>query len=385
MKPLEQLPPQKAAVAAAHVRIYRRIATLFIVLTAGTVALALYVVFAHATVVVLSEQEEVRSEFIVDIARQPTEGEISGDVSETTGELTQKFPSTSLVKVDAHAGGLVRISSTLVRPQTLVATTRLLTPDNILFRIKKTVVVPAQGSVEVEAFADEAGTKGDVGMTTFTIPGLLPGTREKFRAETVEPMSGGIKDVRMVTKSDVEGALEVLKEKLGSELLDKLRRQAEDNGFDGKGEISSVSVASSSTDVPVGSEAAEFSATVKLAASALFYDEEQFRRLLEAHIKEMVPFDRQFVRVEDAATKISVEKTDTAAGRGNLRVAALGVTVLSSTAPVLDPAKIAGVSVDAAVGYLEKLDGVSSASVKVSPFWSGRLPDIAENIKVEVR
>ena len=82
---------------------------------------------------------------------------------------------------------------------------------------------------------------------------------------------------------------------------------------------------------------------------------------------------------------MTVEKTDPASGRANLRVLAKGLSIMSLEAPALDPAKLAGVTVEAARGYLEKIDGVASASVKVSPFWAGRLPNIAEHIKVEVR
>ncbi|MFA6604219.1 MAG: hypothetical protein WCT10_05305, partial [Patescibacteria group bacterium] len=163
MKLIQPVPDQQAAIAAAHVNLYRRIATVFVVLTIGTIGLALYVIFARATVVILSRQEPVKSEFIVDVAREPAPGDVAGDVLEATETLTQSFPSTSLVKMDAHATAFVRISSSLGRAQTLVATTRLLTPAGVLFRIKKTVLVPAQGSVEVEAYADAAGLGGEVG------------------------------------------------------------------------------------------------------------------------------------------------------------------------------------------------------------------------------
>ncbi|MFA6604245.1 MAG: hypothetical protein WCT10_05450, partial [Patescibacteria group bacterium] len=223
------------------------------------------------------------------------------------------------------------------------------------------------------------------GMTTFTIPGLLPGTREKFSAETVAPPTGGIKDVRAVTKSDVESATQVLKDKLSNELLGRLRTQAKEGGFAGQGEISSVELLAASTDVPVGSESPEFALTVRVQAQAFFYDSGELGKLIEARLRENVPFDRKFVRVEEAATKLTIEKTDLDARSGNLRVAATGAAILSPDAPQLDPGKIAGVSSEAAIGYLEKLDGVSSASVKISPFWSSRLPDIAENIRIEVR
>lgn len=368
-----------------HLALYRRIATVFLVLTMGTIGLVLYVVLSRATVVILSRQEEVKLDTVIDIARQPIEGEISGEVIELSDELTQSFPSTSVVKVDVPATGRVVIKSTLSRAQTLVATTRLATADGVLFRIRKTVLVPANGSVEVDVYADQVGPGGDIGAATFTIPGLLPENRKYFTVETVTPLGGGVKDVRMVTKGDVAGAAEVVRDKLSREMTAKLITKAREGGAAVSGAILATEVLNQMTDESIGSEASEFDLTLRLKVTGVFYDEAQFQKQIAARLKELVPFDRKFQRVEEQATVVTVEKTDPASGRANLRVAAKGLSIMSPDAPALDPAKLSGVTVEAARSYLEKIDGVASASVKVSPFWSGRLPNIAEHIKVEVR
>jgi len=389
--PLRMPPPRPAAAsgrqppAQTHLALYRRIATAFLVLTVATVLLVVYVVLSRGTVVVLSRQDEVKLDSVIDVSRQPIEGEIPGDVLEMSEEASQKFPSTSVVKVEAPAEGRVRIRTSLGRAQTLVATTRLLTPDDKLFRLKETVIVPADGWVEADVFSDVNGAAGEIGPTTFTIPGLMPDTRKHFTVESVTPMAGGVKDIHLVTQSDVAGATEVLKERLTRELTDKLRQKAVADGAKISGEMITVDVQSQLADPAVGAEAAEFSLALKLKVTGIFYEKSQLDRQIAAKIKDLVPFDRELQRVEDKATTLTVEKIDTGLGRANLRVSAKGVSVLSPEAPSLDPAKLTGVTVDAAKSYLEKLDGVSSASVKVSPFWSGRLPNIADHIKVEVR
>jgi len=376
---------KQPALPATHVALFRRIATLFLALTLGTIALVLYVVLSRATVVVLSRQDEVTLDTVIDVSRQPIAGEISGEVIELTDELTQKFPSTSVVKVDVPATGRVAVKSTLPRAQTLVATTRLAAADGRLFRIKKTVVVPASGSVEVDVFADQVGAGGEIGDASFTIPGLLPENRKYFTVATVSPIGGGVKDVRMVTKEDVASAAEVVKDKLTRDLTDRLMLKAKEGGTASSGAIISAEILNQLTDEPIGSEAAEFSLTMKLKLSGVFYDNAAFQKVVTAKLKELVPFDRRFQRVEDQATKVTVEKTDPASGEANLRVAAAGLSILSPEAAALDPAKLTGVTVDAARGYLEKIEGVSSASVKVSPFWASRLPNIVDHIRVEVR
>lgn len=383
--PPKMPPPQQPVPGQRSVSVYRRIAATFLALTAGVVALVAYIVFARAEVVVMSNQEEVTANFIVDVARKPVDSEVKGDVFEATETLTQTFPSASLVTVDTHAEGKVKITSTLFRAQTLIATTRLLTPDGVLFRIKKTVVVPANGSVEVEAFADESGPTGDVGMATFTIPGLNPDTRRFFKVETVGPMLGAKKEVRMVTKQDVDAAGEVLTEKLTATLTEALRSKAKDAGAPVDGELITIEKTAQVADVPVGSEAPEFAVTVTARATGAFYDRAAFDARVKTSLVERIPVDRDLALVDEASVTREIEKKDLVAGRVNLHVAAKGKSVLSAKSAALDPAKLTNITTESAKQYLERIDGVSSASVRARPFWTHRMPNVASHITIEVR
>jgi hypothetical protein len=386
MSPAAQNPQAGARPAPQpSIALYRRIVTVFLVLTAGVVALVAYVVLSRATVVVLSKQEDAKADFVLDVAAKATAGEVPGVVAQFSDTLVQTFPATSVVKVDTPSTGRVKITSSLFRAQTLVATTRLLTSDGVLFRIKKTVSVPAGGSVEVDAFADQPGATGDVGNVTFTIPGLNPDAQKHFKTETVEPMQGGVKEVRMVTKDDVDAAESVLRQKLETSLAERLRGKAKEAGGSMSGELITYEVSKRLTDVPVGEEAAEFTLTLTLQATGVMYDESKFSDIVRAKLRERLPFDRSLLSVEAASVTKDVEKVDLIAGRANLRVTAAGTSVLSPESPALSRDKIVGVTVDAAKTYLERVDGVASASVKVSPFWIGRLPNVADHITVEVR
>ena len=65
-----------------------------------------------------------------------------------------------------------------------MATTRLLTPDNILFRIKKGITVPANGEIEVNIYPDDENFKDIVKPTKFTIPGLSEKLQKIIYAES---------------------------------------------------------------------------------------------------------------------------------------------------------------------------------------------------------
>ncbi len=367
------------------IALYRRIVTVFLVLTVLVAVMVAYVVLSRAYVVVLSKQEAASADFIIDVAAKPSSGEVSGQVLQAEDSLTSTFPSTSVVKIDVPAEGKVKISSTLFRPQTLIATTRLLTPDGVLFRLKKTVVIPADGSVTADVFADKPGITGAVGDAAFTIPGLNSETSRFFAVTTAAPIDGGVKDQHMLTKEDVDAAAETLAAKLKGSLVDTLRQKAKDTGLKSAGEFVTYDTVKKSADVPVGDEGTQFSLTLDLKATGVFYDVKAFADLVKSNITEHLPYGRGLLSIEEGSMTTDVEKIDLVANRANLHVTAKGITVLSSDSPALRKEMLLGVTVDAAKKYLERIDGVSSASVRVMPFWIGRLPNVPEHISIEVR
>lgn len=383
----QQTAPRSASLVPAtpHIALYRRLATVFIILTVIIVGFALVVVFSRATVVILSKQEPVEVEFILDIARAPDGGELLGGVVTGEGELSRTFPAVSIAKMEVPATGTARISSTLPRPQTLIATTRLQAEDGRLYRMRDTVTVPASGSVEVGIYADRSGKAMEADSAVFTIPGLQADTRRFFSAATVGPISGGEREIRSVTKSDIEAAVAVLRSELEQEIAGRLRQQARDDELPTSGESLWFDVVDETADKPVGTEADEFKLTLKLEATAVYYDRDQLGRLVAGRALEMTPFGRKLSEIDDKGTKLEVEKIDLPGGRASARVTAVGQTALSPDSPALDVAKVAGVKAAAAEEYFKQVSGVASASVRIRPFWLTRLPNIAENISIEVR
>jgi hypothetical protein len=108
---------------------------------------------------------------------------------------------TGQAEVQNKASGTVVIFNTTSASQKLVATTRLETPEGLIFHINSAVTVPAQktvagvvtpGSVSVVATADAAGDEYNVGLKDFTIPGFKDTSKyENITAKSKTPMAGG--------------------------------------------------------------------------------------------------------------------------------------------------------------------------------------------------
>lgn len=86
-------------------------------------------------------------------------------------------------------------------PQSLVATTRLETPDGKLFRLVKGITIPGMtivdgqkkpGTVEGEVIADQAGEAYNISPSLFTIPGFQGSPKfEGFSAQSSQTFTGG--------------------------------------------------------------------------------------------------------------------------------------------------------------------------------------------------
>lgn len=98
------------------------------------------------------------------------------------------------------ARGTVTIINNYSAAQPLVATTRLLSEDGVLFRTDETVTVPAGGRVTVPVYADQAGASGNIGPTKFEIVALWDGLKDNIYAESDVSMTGGV--IKRVTMTE---------------------------------------------------------------------------------------------------------------------------------------------------------------------------------------
>lgn len=96
--------------------------------------------------------------------------------------------------------------------QRLIKNTRFETPEGLIYRINKSVVVPGQkkeggevipGSIEVTVYADEAGDGYNIGLTDFTIPGFKGSPRfDDFYARSKTIMTGGFVGEKLTASSE---------------------------------------------------------------------------------------------------------------------------------------------------------------------------------------
>jgi len=153
----------------------------------------------------------------VDILNKQIPAEIFSQVKNNTFS----FPATGKKNVENKTQGEVAIYNTYSSDsQTLIANTRLLTPDGKVFHLKKTIIVPGakiiegkivSSNIKAEVIADKAGQEYNIGpVDHFTIPGFQGSDKyQGFYAKSESSMTGGfIGEVPVPTDDDLKKAKE---------------------------------------------------------------------------------------------------------------------------------------------------------------------------------
>ena len=169
----------------------------------------------------------VSTEFFARIVSEPQGPEdIAGRFFEENVERARTFEVKGEgTEIPAKAHGIVTIQNDSLTEQQLVATTRLLSPEGVLFRITGGVTVPAKGTVSVEVRADKEGKEGEIEATAFTIPGLPQARQKEVYAKSAEKMVGGTEIKRRV-EDDLAAAGDILQTELSDELAEVANRFA---------------------------------------------------------------------------------------------------------------------------------------------------------------
>src|SRR3989338_991400 len=203
------MPKQKKPVVPPLSIIYRKIAISFVVLTVLLVGIIVFFSIAKATVAVTLKKKLKRGEILMTIKAEPKDSgtEIQGAYEEKTVEEEGQFEATGITEKETRGEGKIFLINTTNISQPLVATTRLLSADGVLFRLRSAVVVPAKGEIEAQMYADTSGTSGDIAAgTKFTIPGLNAAKQKVIYGELRAAISGESQKVRVVTAEDLEKA-----------------------------------------------------------------------------------------------------------------------------------------------------------------------------------
>ncbi|MDO8581884.1 MAG: hypothetical protein Q7S16_03340 [bacterium] len=375
--------------------LYRNIAVSFSALTLLLIGLIVYFSITRATIVITPRIQTFPLTSALSVVREPTAGSTALPGKVFQREVTKKdtFTTSVLKEEDAKASGKVSIVNTTGSAQTLIATTRFLTPEKILFRLEKTVVAPARGKVEGTLVADSAGVSGDVAATKWIIPGLHTELQDKIYGVTEVTMTGGRRSVQRLTASDVDAA----RATLVKTIEDAIR--SEESGEAGPGSAGEVSASdvpvepivlltvdpiASALDGKLGSTAAQFSLSVTVRARGVVVSGKALHEWVTTQLKTTIPDDQRLLPIPLSDIITSVSAFDDVAGTARLLVKAEGKTLVRATSPAFEQSRFIGRTPEEVKTLLRSHGGVSDVRVQLTPFFVQRLPRLPDHIRVEI-
>lgn len=260
---------------------------------------------------------------VVVLATAATEGEqrpvLLTRVIETDVIKESEFDATGeAVAVGGKSTGMATIVNETSQNFNFVATTRLLSKEGVLFRMKTGSAIPANGSVTVEIAADVAGPSGDIAATTFTIPGLSAALQQQVYAKSDTAMTGGSGKAKAVSEADIMAA----KEALTAELLVEAKANFASLLAEGEGLNDDLITSSEiSAEAPaVGSAAATFTLKLSLRFRALLVPEGQVAPLLDTALQAAAPGAADDFLIGEPS--FTVQAYDAVSDRAEVRVEA---------------------------------------------------------------
>ena len=306
---------------------------------------------------------------------------VSGESKEITAAVEKTFPSSGEEFVGEDITGRVRVINNSNKDQALVATTRLLSPDNKLYRLKEAINIPAGGEVSVDIYADKPSEEMAIGATNFTIPGLWVGLQDKIYARNDTAFTFDKKVKKYVKSSDIETAVK----EINSLLIAKAKEEA-GSSLDPK--LNWLYNTSDPADVVVEASAGEekdnflVKATGKIVAVS--FDKEEAAKLAQAKINLLIPDNKELIDFNKENIVYSLEEYNSSSTSATIKASFSGTMVLKSDAQVVDRTQLVNLTKDQIGTYLRSRPEIKEYSLKFFPSFIQRAPRLVDRIKVVI-
>ena len=371
-----------------RLNIYRKIAYSFIILTVALLAVIFYFSFVKVTIAIVPARERLGDNLIIDIYdkdRHETSapGAVLGAVERVQITKTKSYTATGLEVIGEETTGKVTIINNYGKNQPLVATTRLLSPDSKLFRLKNTVNVPAGGTVEGEVYADEPGRDMAIGPTKFTIPGLWAGLQDKIYAESAEPMEYRQKARKSVTQSDIDAGLRDLRRTLLAAAEEKVgARYGNYRQAVHKIDENSLNI---DIDGKVGEEREEFSITMTAAVAVAAFNDEEILKMARDKLSSVIAGEKKLKKFTKDDIAYGLGAHDMDQGTAVVNVSFGAEIAPRSAEDIIDREKIFGLTREQLNDFLDNEPKIESYEVSFSPAFIDKVPSLADRIKIRIK
>lgn len=364
--------------------VYTRIVTIFLMLTIIAIFVVLHFALAKVTIKIYSHLENKQLSGIIEVQSESTDNispdNILGKIITVENELTVTIASSQNSIESDKAGGYVTIYNNHSVKQALVATTRLLTPDNKLFRIKEGITIPPNSNLKVWAEADQSGEGYITEATTFIIPGLWEGLQDKIYAETTEGMKLTSIPTYLTTQENLDKANEEIYQKAIVQALGSINDQLNKNLWVDEKRLNLTFETIEMT--PLNTEASELILTQKIIANGLIISEDDLLNTAKAKFTKELNEDQSLKEFDDNTFTFNILEIYPEKNEAILEISIDAIINSNEHLWDINKDELIGLTEFDIQEYLKQYN-IDNAEIKFFPFWVDKVPRLKDHIIIE--
>ena len=290
-----------------------------------------------------------------------------------------------------RSSGEIKITNNNTKDQTLVTKTRFLTPDNIQFRLTKTVVIPSHSSLKAIVLADETGPQGDImPELKLTIPGLSSALQDKIYGEVASPFTGGLQKLGRLTQVDIEKARDNLISQIKEETLVNYLSNYLTNKTSATPRLVpeilfEIEIINEFIDANTDELINDFSLILETKILGAAFNRNELEIIAQNKIIASLATGEKFIGVEPGSLAIKLQEIDMANNLALINISIAGQSLLTQASQVIDKQQIVGQTKAELIDFFSNLAGVDRIEVSFSPWWVSRVPRVSRNISLIVK
>jgi len=359
--------------------IYKKITLFFIFVSIILIAIIVFFETDKAKIQIHVASQRRDINFAVPVSEEPQIDSLTGRILETGISKSRTFQTPKSIVTDSRASGQVTLINNYSADQPLIATTRLLTPNSLLFRLTETVTIPAGGQIQAEVRADEAGDEYLIGPTSFTIPGLWEGLQDKIYAESSQAMSYQTIETMELTDEIYQESKAELLSSLTEDVYNEFLNQL-DEGETVKLDALAVTITEEKSSAKIGSQDTQFSISLTAKVKTLAFNEEELKKFIINQLMATVDEGDKIIYNQPSLT-LSIELYPDDQDNIAVITGQYQVNILNANINYSD---IYGLNKKEAEAYLKKLPNVENADISFWPFWVTKIPNDSDKIEIVI-
>lgn len=367
----------------------------------GLIALSAIALFVlpEADITVVTEKKSWEYSGVLSIDKSASQvdlatSKVPGQIFVVRDSVTKRVPATGKQYVSRKATGTLTVFNAYSsQPQSIVASTRFVTPDGIIFRSASAITIPGAkiengkiipSSIDIQVIADKPGVQANVGpVARLSIPGFAKTPKyDGFYGSLKDGASGGfVGETSVPTEKDVALAKEQGATTLQAELQNKITASVPP-------EFSVLAGATKFTILKqsVQSEASS-DGTVGVVTegqlSILAFREQDVKKFLQLKLRKEIGEEYR-IDIEELAYGALNPKA-VVVGSGHMLVPVTYSATLSYgvTAQMIQD-KIAGQPKADLNKLILEIEGISGGKASLQPFYVKTVPKNSDKIKVTI-